>query len=116
MQMFLNYEWPGNVRELENVIQGAIIRTDSDVIDVGDLPEEFPETESRIPELALAGDGKFDRMLRDYKFKLATQALEECGGNKTMASRSLAISRAYLHRLLKSNGQEEFESDLSETA
>ena len=116
MQMFVSYEWPGNVRELENVIQGAIIRTDSDIIDVCDLPDDFRETETRVPELALAGNGKFDRMLRDYKFKLATQALEECGGNKTMASRSLAISRAYLHRLLKSNEQEEFESDLSETA
>jgi len=118
MQMLMNYEWPGNVRELENVIQGSIIRTDTDAIDACDLPEYFQESESHEDEPACVGNGTFDRLLRDYKFKLATRALQDCGGNKTLASRSLDISRAYLHRLLKLNDREEYavESDLSETA
>jgi len=118
MQMLMNYEWPGNVRELENVIQGSIIRTDTDAIDACDLPEYFQESESHEDEPACVGNGTFDRLLRDYKFKLATRALHDCGGNKTLASRSLDISRAYLHRLLKLNDREEYavESDLSETA
>ena len=33
----LGYEWPGNVRELENVIQRAIVLSDDDFIDAGQL-------------------------------------------------------------------------------
>jgi DNA-binding NtrC family response regulator len=39
--------------------------------------------------------------LRDYKIKLAQRAVAECNGNKTLAARSLHISRTYLHRLIK---------------
>jgi len=118
MQLLVNHEWRGNVRELENVIQGSILRTDTDIIDVADLPEHFQESECPDEESFGAGNGRFERMLREYKFKLAMQALEDCGGNKSMASRNLDISRTYLHRLLKMNEREDYllGSDLSETA
>ena len=45
--------------------------------------------------------GSFERQLRDYKIKLAVTAVRENNGNKTLAARSLCISRAYLHRLLR---------------
>ena len=45
--------------------------------------------------------GSFERQLRDYKVKLAVQAVRENNGNKTLAARSLCISRAYLHRLIR---------------
>jgi|GraSoiStandDraft_50_1057286.scaffolds.fasta_scaffold110206_1 DNA-binding NtrC family response regulator len=105
MQILENYDWPGNVRELENVIQGSIIRTDGDTIWPQDLPEPLQD---RDP-VALNGDypklGSFERLLRDYKVKLAMKAIEDCNGNKTMAARSLDISRAYLHRLIRLSGQ-----------
>ena len=33
--------------------------------------------------------------------RLANNAVRENNGNKTMAARSLSISRAYLHRLIR---------------
>jgi hypothetical protein len=45
--------------------------------------------------------GSFERQLRDYKIKLAVAAVRENNGNKTLAARSLCISRAYLHRLIR---------------
>jgi DNA-binding NtrC family response regulator len=45
--------------------------------------------------------GSFERQLRDYKIKLAVTAVRENNGNKTLAARSLSISRAYLHRLIR---------------
>ena len=48
-----------------------------------------------------APGGSFERQLRDYKIKLAENALREHNGNKTMAARSLSISRGYLHRLIR---------------
>ena len=45
--------------------------------------------------------GSFERQLRDYKIHLAVTAVREDNGNKTVAARSLSISRAYLHRLIR---------------
>ena len=46
--------------------------------------------------------GSFERQLRDYKIRLAEAAVRENNGNKTLAARKLSISRAYLHRLIRS--------------
>ncbi len=100
MQALVQYDWPGNVRELENVIQGAVILAEGDAIGLSELPE--PIRPSGLA--ALAGElceDSFDGQIRNFKRKLVAQALMDCGGNKTQAARSLNISRAYLHRLLR---------------
>jgi DNA-binding NtrC family response regulator len=100
LALLREYDWPGNVRELENAIQTAIIRADSDVIQASDLPERLQEQDvleaSDVPQI-----GSFERLLRDFKLRVATKAIEDCKGNKTLAARSLNISRAYLHRLIR---------------
>jgi len=101
MSAMMNYDWPGNVRELENVIHRAIIVGRSSSIAIDDLPDQFRELQAvgeRIP-----ASSTFDRMLRDYKRKIALQAIQDCNGNKTLAAMSLQISRAYLHRLLRND-------------
>jgi DNA-binding NtrC family response regulator len=96
------YEWPGNVRELENVIQSAIICADGDEIEVKDLPERLRSVAAETEGLEdVPQAGTFERLLRDYKVKLAIKAIEDNRGNKTLAARSLDISRAYLHRLIR---------------
>jgi DNA-binding NtrC family response regulator len=97
-----NYSWPGNVRELENVMQRAIILAGKGSIGPEHLPEMLRD-ESFSP--AATGNlpaRSFEMLLREYKLKLANNAVQECNGNKTLAARSLNISRAYLHRLLRS--------------
>ncbi len=100
LAMLQQYDWPGNVRELENAIQSAIICADGDSIEPEDLPERLREQEIE-EDGDVAQVGSFERLLRDYKVKLATKAIEDCNGNKTLAARSLNISRAYLHRLIR---------------
>jgi DNA-binding NtrC family response regulator len=100
MALLMDYDWPGNVRELENVIQKAIILSDDDSITPQQLPEDLQQ-----PDLLGVGNSltspSFEDQLRDYKIKLAQKAVAECNGNKTLAARSLHISRTYLHRLIK---------------
>lgn len=100
MSMLQHYSWPGNVRELENVIQQAIIISQGRSIRAEDLPSNLRE-EDVININDYHPDGSFERQLRDYKIKLAATAVREHNGNKTMAARSLSISRAYLHRLIR---------------
>lgn len=100
LTLLQDYSWPGNIRELENVIQGAIILTEDGSIDPEDLPEPLQQQDALL-EVETAPSGNFDRLLRDYKVKLASKAIQDCNGNKTLAARSLNISRAYLHRLIR---------------
>lgn len=94
------YSWPGNVRELENVIQRAIILAHDESLRLEDLPSIIQEQNIvNIDDFHPAGS--FERQLRDYKVKLAMGAVRENNGNKTLAARSLHISRAYLHRLIR---------------
>ncbi len=100
MGLLQAYSWPGNARELENVIQRAIIVARDNIICPEDLPENIQE-ESVVNIADYRSTGSFERQLRDYKIKLAATAVRDNHGNKTMAARSLHISRAYLHRLIR---------------
>ncbi len=91
----LAYRWPGNVRELQNVIRRAIIKsTGKSVI----IPEALGIRESNAPKWS-------GKLMRDsimlFKKKLLEQALKDCDGNRTMASKSLGIQRTYLSKLIK---------------
>jgi DNA-binding NtrC family response regulator len=106
-----SHRWPGNVRELENVMQRAIILAPGKIVRAEDLSMSIEETDADLGDLGDVGDivdigdyhpaGSFERQLRDYKIKLAVTAVRENNGNKTLAARSLCISRAYLHRLIR---------------
>ena len=116
MAVLQSYPWPGNVRELENVIQRAIILAPGTSLRAEDLPptvrvESEHDTDDFIP------GGSFERQLREYKIRLAENAIRENNGNKTLAARSLSISRAYLHRLIRSSERGEMcEIEPMETA
>jgi DNA-binding NtrC family response regulator len=102
------HRWPGNVRELENVIQRAIVIAPGKIVRAEDLSVSLEETDIELGDIDDIVDisdyhpaGSFERQLRDYKVKLAVTAVRENNGNKTLAARSLCISRAYLHRLIR---------------
>jgi DNA-binding NtrC family response regulator len=111
MALLQSHPWPGNVRELENVMQRAIILALGKTICAEDLSMSIEEVDAdiadigEIPDVVDIGDyhpaGSFERQIRDYKVKLAVNAVKENNGNKTLAARSLCISRAYLHRLIR---------------
>jgi DNA-binding NtrC family response regulator len=125
MTLLQSYTWPGNVRELENVMQRAIIlapgktvraedfnlNIDEGDVDIGDIDGDVVDIGDYHPA------GSFERQLRDYKVKLAAAAVRENHGNKTLAARSLCISRAYLHRLIRlAEPDPLFEQDIRDVA
>ena len=100
MVLLQDYSWPGNVRELENVIQRAIIMASGDTISANVLPPNLRE-DGVVSIEDYHPAGSFEAQIRSFKVKLAVAAVRENSGNKTLAARSLRISRAYLHRLLR---------------
>jgi DNA-binding NtrC family response regulator len=96
-----NYSWPGNIRQLENVIQRALMLAEGHSIETTDLPDIIQDLQFSAGEDNLLPEGSFERALRDYKVKLAQDAIQQCNGSKTLAAQRLSISRAYLHRLIR---------------
>jgi DNA-binding NtrC family response regulator len=108
MDLMIAHDWPGNVRELENVLQHGIILADGSSISVENLPEEWKDRAAQEPGGSVtdvASGGSFDELLRDFKIKLATSAVLDSNGNKSLAAKKLRVSRAYLHRLIRTGPQ-----------
>ncbi len=105
--LLARYSWPGNVRELENVIGHACMMTESDVIDVRDLPagiQNLRPTENAESEVQLS----MDQAVHLH----AQRVLAHVGGNKVRAAEILGISRTYLYELLKKNTPDQDQRDV----
>jgi two-component system response regulator HydG len=93
LQVLRNYHWPGNVRELENVIQRLVVMTDSDLIEVPDLPSLM-----RFSALRETG---LRRTLAEVEAEYIRNVLASVNGNKTRAAEILDIDRKTLREKLK---------------
>ncbi|MEW6774742.1 MAG: sigma-54 dependent transcriptional regulator [Bdellovibrionota bacterium] len=97
------YAWPGNVRELENVIERAIVLSESEWIDVSDLPfaAAGSPVASGISVSPESPEGlSIKRWTERVEKELIRKALVQTEGNRTKAARLLEIShRALLYKL-----------------
>ena len=100
LNCLLNYNWNGNVRELENIIERAIVLTESKQIQQENLPVEIqnPREESRI---SLPNDElSIKKASRYLEMDLIRKALLKTKGNHTHAAKFLEIShRALLYKI-----------------
>jgi len=100
LNCLLNYSWKGNVRELENVIERAIVLTESNQIQVENLPLEIqsPREESRVS--SLNDELSIKKASRYLEKDLIKKALHKTNGNHTHAAKLLEIShRALLYKI-----------------
>jgi len=100
LNCLLNFNWHGNVRELENVIERAIVLTESNRIQVENLPVEIqnPREESRLS--LLNDELSIKKASRYLEIDLIKKALQKTKGNHTHAAKLLEIShRALLYKI-----------------
>jgi len=94
LQVLTNaYHWPGNVRELENVIHSLIVMTESDTIEVSDLPAVMRFSVPRQPDVT--------RTLAEVENEHIRNVLASVGGNRSKAAKVLGIDRKTLREKLK---------------
>jgi two-component system response regulator PilR (NtrC family)/two-component system response regulator AtoC len=90
------YQWPGNVRELQRVLERAVALTETDRIELDDLP---PQIRGEFAEILWPSLERGDS-LRTWGSRYARLVFERCGRNKRTACRVLDISyhtlRGYL--------------------
>jgi DNA-binding NtrC family response regulator len=97
-----NYQWPGNIRELKNVLERAVLLSDSEVLTDVDLAFESLAVEEpkQVAAAAAAGvDGCVT--LADVERHHIQAALAVEGGHVTATARRLGIARGTLYAKLK---------------
>jgi two-component system, NtrC family, response regulator AtoC len=95
LQAILAYDWPGNVRELRNTLEGAIVLSMNERIELADLPESIRGAR-QFQDLLQPG-----MTLKDLEREAIRRALQQSGGHRTQAAQSLGISTRTLQRKLK---------------
>ncbi len=78
-----DYSWPGNVRQLRAVLENAVVMSDGDTIDAGDL---------LLPAPAFAEDHPASLNLEEVEAWAIRKALRQAGSNLA-AARLLGVSR-----------------------
>jgi two-component system response regulator AtoC len=109
MQLLVQYSWPGNVRELENIMERAVVLSDSNIITAHVLPPELKraaeEFHVHIPEDCLSIKRTLKTLVSGVERELIRRALERTSNNRTRAAKLLEIShRSLLYKLKEMNG------------
>jgi len=100
LSILRRHHWPGNVRELENVICRAVLAGESDIVQIGDLPEDFVpahhRSASKVRNYYITMDETARQLCRD--------AFAAARGNYRVAAKMLGLHQKSMHRLLKKLG------------
>jgi two-component system response regulator AtoC len=102
MVVLESHPWPGNVRELENIVERALVLSDSSMIGTESLPDRLltpvpVESSAPAPE---AGDLSLKRASRSLEEDFIRRALARTKGNRTRAAELLELShRAMLYKM-----------------
>jgi two-component system response regulator AtoC len=113
-----SYSWPGNIRQLENVLERMLLMSDTEVLEVADLPPEIAKAAGLQLNDGSAtnqstNSGEVDGLSFRERVKLQTQnverdlierALDEMDGNVTRTAEKLGLSRKGLQLKMKELG------------
>jgi transcriptional regulator of acetoin/glycerol metabolism len=120
------YHWPGNIRQLTNVLRTAAVMAGSEmVITRAHLSDDFLEDAQqdlpKPPPAPTAGPGAAGpagtaaadapapdaSTLEEMELRTIQRAVDEAGGNISVAARQLRISRNTIYRKLRWRGGEQ---------
>ncbi len=93
LDLYMEYSWPGNIRELENAIEHGFVRSQTDIIQVINLPRDIRE---QIEPVYFRPDKQ------DYDKKIELlQVLERHNWHLGNTAEALGINRSTLWRRMK---------------
>ncbi len=100
-----SYTWPGNVRELRNVLERAVLLSDTDILQPADLHFDAPHAlVAGATRAAAAFDGNLT--LLEVERRHIESVLREVGGKVADAATRLGVPRSTLYQKIKTLGIE----------
>lgn len=96
LDLLMNYSWPGNVRELINVLEYAYVVCPQGEIAARHLPSQL--LERRLAVSAGQSPSPSDDSLKRQRL---AAALEESGGNRSVAAKMLGVSRVTVWKWMR---------------
>jgi two-component system response regulator AtoC len=102
-EALLRYSYPGNVRELRNIIERAVIMTESPRIELKHLPSRVltvHEARDATPTLPLESELGLSPLV-EVEARMIRQAMSRAGNVRTQAAKLLGISRFQLLRRMR---------------
>jgi len=96
------YDWPGNVRELENLVERVIAL--SDTLGAEEIVRDTLQIEPRSGETGASrreSGTSYSSLMELKEREIITWAMEQAGGNVTVAARLLELPRSTLRSKLE---------------
>ena len=95
------HDWPGNVRELSNVLERAVLMSDTIVLQAADIERVLPAGRTVLPT---AASPAIAATVAGAERAAIRNALRSTQGNKSQAAKLLGISRAALYEKIAALG------------
>jgi len=101
----LSYHYPGNVRQLMNICERLVVMTETELIDVRDLPVEIGGGSDQEPgaQEPWADEGGLQQALDSFECAILKKALEK-HGNQVRTAAALGVNQSTIARKLKKHG------------
>ena len=99
--VLIDYDWPGNIRELSNIIERIYYMSDSNTIELHDIPSQIIKGHVNIKAKNSAENNSLDTMLSYLERDIVMETLKKTNYNISQTASQLQIPRSRLYRILK---------------
>lgn len=104
IEFMKSHPWPGNIRQLQNVVENAVLSTNSKTIEMMHLPQDFIQSKfSRSShQPAMNSVSRANNPKKEFSKEEMVSSLERHSGNKSKTALELGLTRAqFLYRMKK---------------
>ena len=109
LKVLMDYHWPGNVRELENVVERAVVLSNSDIIGRDLLPDVITSPSARFATLSsfeLSRQSSLFDVIDSFERRVIVEMLEQTSWSQTEAADNFKIPLSTLNQKIKRHGIE----------
>ncbi len=101
----LDYNYPGNIRELSNIFESSMVLSNSEIIEIDDLPDEVRLYEKSLSNKnTIVAEDLIGLKLREIEKRVINATLTLNGGHMLKTAEMLGISENGLRNKIKEYG------------